>query len=168
LRAEAYWIGIREAMDPLHAVEGLLIPDDRELRSEIAATRWFLSDRGQIMLVPKDKIELRLGKSPDKADAVALACIDMVARGAPPPPSSTGGRSLGNQSVPIEPSSRAYGVEVNPGIEGSFAHANSGEAAVYNGHEELIYVEGIGMVPESALERIADQFSATSRIKRNL
>lgn len=70
LRAQAYW-KLREALDPLSG-ENIALPDDRELRVELCAPRYKIVG-GKYQIEPKDDLKKRLGRSPDKADAVALA-----------------------------------------------------------------------------------------------
>jgi hypothetical protein len=70
LRAEAYW-RLREALDPVNG-EGLMLPDDTALLADLCAPRWSLTSRG-ILIESKDDVIKRLGRSPDRADAVVLA-----------------------------------------------------------------------------------------------
>jgi hypothetical protein len=73
-RAKAAW-RFREALDP--SQEGgsaVALPPDPELKSDLASFRWFLGQQG-IQLEDKDKQKERLGRSPDKGDAV-LMCLD--------------------------------------------------------------------------------------------
>lgn len=83
VRAAAYW-KLREAFDPDHGDE-LLLPDDPELREELCAARFQVTARG-IQIEPKEEIIKRIHRSPDKADALALAYY--VATVLPPPPPS--------------------------------------------------------------------------------
>lgn len=154
LRAEMYWIGVRENIDPDYGT-GLLIPDDRELRQELAAAKWQLSERGQIMLEPKDKIQARLHRSPDKADAVALATLETEGRGVPPPPPSSSGRTYGNSSV-----------EINPGHKAAFVNGGAPEG-MFDPDREVIMIPGIGMVPVDAVHRLGHYLTSNTRFKRN-
>lgn len=52
--------------------EGGCIPDDPELKSELATPMYDYDSRGRIVLEAKDKIKERIGASPDAADAAAL------------------------------------------------------------------------------------------------
>jgi hypothetical protein len=70
VRAEAHWM-LREALDP-ESGEQLALPEDRELLTELCAARWSLTAQG-IQIERKEEIVKRLGRSPDKADAVILA-----------------------------------------------------------------------------------------------
>lgn len=72
LRAEAYW-NLRQALDP-EGPTPLALPPDPELAAELAAIRWAIGLRG-IKIEDKDEVKKRLGRSPDCADAVALAVI---------------------------------------------------------------------------------------------
>jgi hypothetical protein len=68
-RAEAYW-RMREALDPTNET-GLALPDDRELRVDLCAPRFTMKPRG-IQIEPKEDIKKRIGRSPDKGDAVVI------------------------------------------------------------------------------------------------
>lgn len=70
LRAEIHW-AMREALDP-EGGRGLCLPDDRELLRELTSARWELTPSG-IQIEDKDDIIERLGRSPDKSDALMLA-----------------------------------------------------------------------------------------------
>lgn len=72
LRAFAYW-SFRELLDPANGAD-VALPPDRELFAELAAPRWS-SDGGLIQIEPKAKIKDRLGRSPDRADAVVLSIL---------------------------------------------------------------------------------------------
>ncbi len=70
IRAEAYWM-LREALDPDYGAT-LALPPDKELLGDLCAPKWELRT-GKIYIESKDEIIKRLGRSPDCADAVALA-----------------------------------------------------------------------------------------------
>lgn len=153
LRSEMYWIALREQLDPDYGTR-LMLPDNRELRQELLATRWQLSPSGQIILVQKEKIEKRLGRSPDMADAVALACVQMDARSAPPPPPSVGGRSYGNTFAGYADEAATAGTQdERPTPQG------------YDPADDLVYVPGVGMVPAEAVERLVDNLSQTGKTR---
>jgi len=73
-RAELYW-RLREALDPTQD-EPLALPPDKELREELMAHRYKVvqmgSARAGILVRDKDEVREVLGRSPDKADAVAM------------------------------------------------------------------------------------------------
>lgn len=75
LRAEGYF-RIREGLDPnLGTSETRLkLPLDMELAAELCSVRW-VPENGKVRLEKKAEIKKRLGRSPDRADAVALAMI---------------------------------------------------------------------------------------------
>lgn len=79
VRAEAYW-RLREALDP-EGGDDLALPPDPELLADLCAPRYQITPSGIKIESKPDMIE-RLGRSPDKGDAVALAMLDMT----PPPP----------------------------------------------------------------------------------
>lgn len=70
VRAEAYW-KLREALDPDYGTN-IALPDDPELKSDLCAPRWSLKTNG-IQVESKEEIIKRIGRSPDKGDAVALS-----------------------------------------------------------------------------------------------
>jgi hypothetical protein len=69
-RTEIYW-KLREALDPTYGMDLRLPPDD-ELKSDLCAIKWeFVKDR--IRVEPKELTKERIGRSPDRGDAVAYA-----------------------------------------------------------------------------------------------
>ena len=74
LRAEAYW-KLRQLLE-----EGLIsLPDDDQLREELAQTKWMVTSSGQVRIEKKDELKSRLGRSPDRADSVSMAFwVDVV------------------------------------------------------------------------------------------
>lgn len=70
IRAEMYW-RLREAIAP-EAAEPIALPDVPGLLQELTAHRWAVQ-AGGIKIEPKEDVKKRLGRSPDLADAVALA-----------------------------------------------------------------------------------------------
>lgn len=71
IRAEMWW-RFREALDP-SSEHKIALPPDPELRSELAAPKWQLTSGNAIQIEEKAKIKDRLGRSPDKGDAVVMA-----------------------------------------------------------------------------------------------
>jgi len=53
--------------------EGLAIPTDAKLEAELVALRWGDAERGKSRLTHKSEIKERLGRSPDRLDALALS-----------------------------------------------------------------------------------------------
>lgn len=70
LRAELWW-RLREALDPQYDL-GIALPPDPKLRADLVAPIWEPTVRG-IKLESKDDIKTRIGRSPDRGDAVVLA-----------------------------------------------------------------------------------------------
>lgn len=70
LRAEAIW-RFRDALDPEYGSNIALPPDD-ELRADLGSYRFKVTPRG-IQIEDKDKTKERIGRSPDKGDAVIMA-----------------------------------------------------------------------------------------------
>jgi hypothetical protein len=70
-RAEAWW-RFREALDPDQKGGSVIaLPDDPELRADLTAPTYDVTDRG-IRIEGKDDIRARLGRSPGKGDAVVM------------------------------------------------------------------------------------------------
>ena len=68
LRASSYW-NLRCLLE-----EGkIALPRDPGLFEELLAIRWFPTSEGKVQLERKVDMKRRLGKSPDKADAVSMA-----------------------------------------------------------------------------------------------
>jgi hypothetical protein len=67
-RAEMFF-ALRTAME-----QGkVALPDDEDLIADLSAITYEFDQRGRIRLEGKDEVRKRLGRSPDRADAVALA-----------------------------------------------------------------------------------------------
>ena len=78
-RAEWWW-KLREALDPVNG-DGVALPPDRELLSDLVSPRWRLTVRG-ILVEAKDSIIRRIGRSPDKGDSLVYAnAIEYVTGG---------------------------------------------------------------------------------------
>ena len=76
-RAEAYW-RFREALDPSQAQGSpIMLPSDPELVADLCAPTYEVMARG-IKIEPKDEVTKRLGRSPDRGDAVVMAWWDGV------------------------------------------------------------------------------------------
>lgn len=65
-RAECYF-RLKEALD-----RGLALPNDDSLVEELLSINYSFTETGKIKIQPKDQIKEELGRSPDKADALAL------------------------------------------------------------------------------------------------
>jgi len=72
MRAYAYWT-LRDLLDPERG-EGLMLPPDQELLSDLTAPHWSMTTQG-IKIEPKEDIVKRLGRSPDCADALVLSIL---------------------------------------------------------------------------------------------
>lgn len=70
-RAAAHW-NLRELLDPSRHPEVALPPDD-ELLGDLTAIHWRVSSGGKIQVESKDDIRKRIGRSPDRGDAVVEA-----------------------------------------------------------------------------------------------
>lgn len=77
-RAETWW-KFREALDPSYGNK-LALPPDPQLRADLTSPTWKLTPRG-IQIESKDDIRKRLGRSPDRGDAVVLAWVTALETG---------------------------------------------------------------------------------------
>jgi hypothetical protein len=71
VRAEMWW-RLREALDP-QSEHRIALPPDPELRTELASPKWLMTSGNAIQIEEKSKIKDRLGRSPDKGDAVVMS-----------------------------------------------------------------------------------------------
>ncbi|HUP02149.1 MAG TPA: hypothetical protein VM737_11610, partial [Gemmatimonadota bacterium] len=67
-RAECFW-----ALRKLLENGEIALPHDEKLFDELALMRWRTNSAGKVMIEPKDRLKERIGRSPDRADAVAMA-----------------------------------------------------------------------------------------------
>lgn len=77
LRAELWW-KMREALDP-NAVPPVSLPPGQDVKADLCAPTWQLRN-GKILIESKDKLIERIGRSPDKGDAIIYASIETPKR----------------------------------------------------------------------------------------
>lgn len=70
VRAAAFW-KLREALDPSNDPT-LCIPPDDKLAEDLSCARWKTMAGGKMVIEDKREIRKRIGRSPDKGDAVVL------------------------------------------------------------------------------------------------
>jgi len=73
MRSYAYWY-LRDLLNPAYGFP-ITLPDDQELEDELCAHTWKQRDSGKYQVSDKDFIQKRIGRSPDKADAVVIAML---------------------------------------------------------------------------------------------
>jgi len=78
-RAESYW-HVREMLESGE----VCLPRDDLLFDELLAIRWRPTSDGKIQVELKDTLRARLGRSPDRADAVTMAFYPFIAGGREP------------------------------------------------------------------------------------
>jgi len=69
-RAEGWW-RFREALDPQYG-KNIALPPGNDVRADLCAPRWRLTTRG-ILIESKEELMSRIGRSPDKGDAIIYA-----------------------------------------------------------------------------------------------
>lgn len=72
-RAAAWW-GLRDRLHPTKG-DGIMLPPDDELIADLTTPTWKQTSRSRILIEAKDDLRKadRLGRSPDKGDAVVMA-----------------------------------------------------------------------------------------------
>ncbi len=74
-RSGSYW-----HLKTMLEEDRIAVPHDEELFSELLAITWKPTASGQIQLEPKKQLKGRLGRSPDRADALSMALAPMPGR----------------------------------------------------------------------------------------
>jgi hypothetical protein len=69
MRAYLFW-AIRDWLNPANKTSAALPPDD-ELTQELTEMQWKFRSDGRVQIEPKEDIKKRIGRSPDKSDALA-------------------------------------------------------------------------------------------------
>ncbi len=69
MKAFLYW-SFRDWLNPKNGFDAALPPDDN-LVEEATSARWLFLSNGSIIMEPKDELKKRIGRSPDRLDAVA-------------------------------------------------------------------------------------------------
>lgn len=69
MRAYLFWC-VRDWLNPKNET-GAMLPPDSQLAEEATEIRWSFRSDGKIFIEPKEDIKKRLGRSPDKFDALA-------------------------------------------------------------------------------------------------
>jgi len=82
LRAQLWW-QMREALDP-NAVPPVALPPGQDVRADLCAPTWTLR-AGKILIESKEDLIKRIGRSPDKGDAIIYASVETPKRKALPP-----------------------------------------------------------------------------------
>lgn len=94
-RAEAWW-RFREALDPDQpGGSPIALPDEAAIRADLSAPRYTITPRG-ILIESKQDIVKRIGRSPDKGDAIVMAWTEgnsAIRRGLSGPGSSIAART---------------------------------------------------------------------------
>lgn len=70
---DAVWWGLRDALDPDNPESLMIPPDLDELVSDLTAPTWLYNSLGKILVEEKDAVKKKTGRSPDGAEAVAIA-----------------------------------------------------------------------------------------------
>lgn len=78
MRAYLFWC-VRDWLNPKNET-GAMLPPDQGLAEEASEIRWSFRSDGKIIIEPKDDIKKRLGRSPDKFDALANTFYPIATR----------------------------------------------------------------------------------------
>jgi len=70
----AAWWNLRQMLDPDKGEDALILPNDSDLKQELMKFRYSVDSNGRIYVLSKEKVKEELGRSPDCADAVVMAC----------------------------------------------------------------------------------------------
>jgi phage terminase large subunit len=73
-RAETWWM-IREALK----ADEINLPPDNKLAADLTNIKYSYTSKGQIKLESKEEVKKRLGRSPDRGDALAIALFAKTA-----------------------------------------------------------------------------------------
>ena len=68
----AAWMGFSELLNP-ESGQDICLPPDDDLIAELTEPKWQSTSGGQIKIEDKEEIRKRLGRSPDKADALIMS-----------------------------------------------------------------------------------------------
>lgn len=82
LRSELWW-NLRESLDP-NGEDPLCLPRDLKLQGDLSSVHYSTDKKGRIKVESKDEIRARLGRSPDRGDAVVLVNHAIETSHAPP------------------------------------------------------------------------------------
>jgi hypothetical protein len=91
LRAEMWWA----VMELFEAGAIDIDPDDDTLASELLEVKYSIDSAGRIYIESKDETKKRLGRSPDKADALMMSCYMANFWSAPKPDPRNKKRTVG-------------------------------------------------------------------------
>jgi hypothetical protein len=70
LRSQIWWF-VRESLNPDNP-NAVAIPKDPDLQAELSSVKYKIDSDGRIRVESKEDMKKRLGKSPDRADAIGL------------------------------------------------------------------------------------------------
>ena len=76
-RTTELWWSLRELLHPMSQTP-MALPRDMRLLGELSGRRYRVSKDNKIQVESKDDFKKRLQRSPDRADAVVLACADLA------------------------------------------------------------------------------------------
>lgn len=78
MRAWLFW-AVRDWLNPKNDT-GAMLPPDPAFDEEATEIRWSFRSDGKILIEPKDDIKARIGRSPDKFDALANTFYPVASR----------------------------------------------------------------------------------------
>ena len=76
------WFGLKQRF-----VDGdIVLPNDDELTAQLSTRKYYLNSRDQLIIEDKQTYKKRVGRSPDRADALVLAFSSSDELNISPPP----------------------------------------------------------------------------------
>ena len=104
-RCACYWL-MRKVLDPANGLNAAL-PDDPKLLDELTSVR-YSRETGKVKAERKDDVKKRLGKSPDRADAVIMSLLNWKDTEGSDVLRATSARPIDMAKLYGEPQNRTY------------------------------------------------------------
>jgi len=82
-RSEMWWAA-RESLDPKNQIAMSLVGCSEDLVADLSAMKYTIRSDGRIEVESKDAAKKRLGRSPDRGDAYAMAVFESYTEGTRP------------------------------------------------------------------------------------
>jgi len=97
-RSELFFEGLRNALDPRNP-DAISMEKDDKLAAELIGVKYKIDSAGRIRIESKDDTKKRLGRSPDRADALNLALAARTAKFTPSAAMGFGGQVVSSDGI---------------------------------------------------------------------